>query len=104
MLQQQHLILISAALQYWTEEMDLEDSKIFEIYAGSDKIELKWREADIQRLRMQLLTAQLRYAVCQSNATSVKNSRLFSTIEAATQVLGDESDQLGAVLVIDPAI
>lgn len=104
MLQKQDITLIRAALQYWSEEMDLDDPKMVEIYSGSSKNETIWREADIQRLRIQLLSAQLRYAVCQSDTTSIKNRCLFRTIEAATQAMVDESDQLGVVLVLDPAI
>lgn len=104
MLQQQDITLIRAALQYWSEEMYLDDPKIVELYSGSSKNETIWKESDIHRLRSQLLSAQLRYAVCQSDTTSIKNRCLFRTVEAATQVMIGESDKLGVVLVLDPAI
>ncbi len=99
MLQSHEIMLIRAALQFWYEEMDLEDAGLFAIYAGSPLIKPPWNGEDIQRLRTQLLAAQLRYAVCQYDATSVKNPRLFDTPETANQAKTDDSDQLGVVLV-----
>ncbi|WP_417379056.1 hypothetical protein [Gimesia sp.] len=104
MLQRQDIMLIRAALQFWYEEMDLEDVKIFEIYAGGSPIEPPSSGEDIQRLRQQLLTARLRYAVCQHDATCVKSPCLFITPVAANQAKIDDSDQLGVVLVVDPAV
>lgn len=104
MLQRQEIMLIRAALQFWYEEMDLEDAKMFEIYAGAPSIEPPWSGEDIQRLRHQLQAARLRYAVCQHDATCVKSPRLFITPEAANQAKTDDSDQLGVVLVTKPAV
>lgn len=104
MLQKQEILLIRAALQFWYEEMDLEDAEIFAIYAGSPLIKPPWNGEDIQRLRQQLLAARLRYAVCHFDATKVNNPRLFETLEAANQAKTDDSDQLGVVLVNTPAI
>lgn len=104
MLQRQEIMLIRAALQFWYEEMDLEDADLFAIYSGSPRIKPNWRGEDIQRLRRQLIEARLRYAVCQSNATRVKIPRLFDTPAAANQAMADDSDQLGVVLVDTPAI
>ncbi|WP_417381097.1 hypothetical protein [Gimesia sp.] len=104
MLQRQEIMLIRAALQFWYEEMDLEDAKIFEIYAGAPPRVPTWGQTDIQRLREQLLTARLRYAVCNPEATSVKNPRLFENPDAADQTKSDAADRLGVVLVTDPAI
>ena len=104
MLQRQEIMLIRAALQFWYEEMDLEDPEMLAIYSGDPRIIPKWKKADIQQLRQQLLAARLRYAVCRPDATSVKIPRLFNTPEAARQSRTDNSDQLGIVLVPDPAI
>ena len=104
MLQRQEIMLIRAALQFWYEEMDLEDAKMFAIYAGVPKIVPNWGEEDIQRLRQELLAARLRYAVCQHDATTVKNPHLFNTPEAASQAKTDDSDQLGVVLVTEPEV
>ncbi|WP_339687970.1 hypothetical protein [Gimesia maris] len=104
MLSKQEIMLIRAALQFWCEEMDLVDAKMFEVYAGSTQIEPTWGQADIQELRQQLLTARLRYAVCHYDATNVKTPRLFNTPEAASQAIADASDCLGVVLVTDPAV
>jgi hypothetical protein len=104
MLQRQEIMLIRAALQFWYEEMDLDDADLFTIYSGGPRIKPPWREEDIQRLRQQLFEARLRYAVCQHDAVCVKNPRLFSTPEAANQAMTDDSDQLGVVLVNTPAV
>ena len=104
MLTRQEIMLIRAALQFWVEEMDLEDSGMLAIYAGGPPIKSPWSGEDIQRLRQQLLAARLRYAVCQHDATCVKNLRLFDTPEAANQAKTDDSDQLGVVLINTPAI
>ena len=104
MLQKQEIMLIRAALQFWCEEMDLEDAKMFEVYAGGPQIEPTWNQADIQRLRQQLLAARLRYAVCNPEATSVKNPRLFETPEAADQSISNAADRLGVVLVTEPEV
>ncbi|WP_299469159.1 hypothetical protein, partial [uncultured Gimesia sp.] len=88
----------------WYEEMDLEDSEMFAIYSDSLLIKPAWEQKDIQRLRQQLLSARLRYAVCNPEATTVNNPRLFENPEAANQSMSDNSDRLGVVLVIDPTI
>ncbi|QDT23514.1 hypothetical protein [Gimesia chilikensis] len=103
MLQKQEIMLIRAALRFWYEEMDLEDPEMLAIYSGVPRIIPKWRKADIQELRQQLLVARLRYAVCRSDATSVKILRLFNTPEAASQAMADASDRLGVVMLTDPA-
>ena len=103
MLQRQEIMLIRAALQFWYEEMDLEDAEMFAIYSGGPLIKPTWGRDDIQRLRQQLLAARLRYAVCQHDAACVKNPRLFSTPDAANQAMTDDSDRLGVVLVNTPA-
>ncbi|MEQ8853923.1 hypothetical protein [Gimesia sp.] len=103
MLQRQEIMLIRAALQFWYEEMDLDDADMFAIYSGGPRIKPFWRGEDIQRLRQQLIAARLRYAVCQSDATRVKIPRLFDTPAAANQVMADGSDRLGVVLVDAPA-
>ena len=104
MLQRKEIMLVRAALQFWCEEMDLEDAKMFEVYAGGPPIKPAWEQKDIQRLRQQLQGARLRYAVCQHDAACIKNPRLFFTPEAANQSMSDDSDRLGVVLVIDPVI
>jgi hypothetical protein len=104
MLHRQEILLIRAALQFWYEEMDLEDSGMLAIYSGGPPIKPPWSGEDIQRLRQQLLAARLRYAVCQHDATSVKNPRLFDTPEAANQAKTDDSDQLGVVLILAPTV
>ncbi|QDU53123.1 hypothetical protein [Gimesia panareensis] len=103
MLQRQEIMLIRAALQFWYEEMDLDDAEIFAIYSGGPRIKPAWRGEDIQRLRQQLIAARLRYAVCQSDATRIKIPHLFDTPAAANQAMADDSDQLGVVLVDAPA-
>ena len=103
MLQRQEIMLIRAALQFWYEEMDLDDADLFAIYSGGPRIKPPWRREDIQLLRQQLNEAQLRYAVCQSDATRVKIPHLFDTPAAANQAIADDSDQLGVVLVDTPA-
>jgi hypothetical protein len=97
-------MLIRAALQFWYEEMDLEDADMFAIYSGAPRIKPVWRGEDIQRLRQQLIAARLRYAVCQSDATRVKISYLFDTPAAANLAMTDNSDQLGVVLVDSPVV
>tara|TARA_R110002049_G_scaffold20081_1_gene74283 strand:+ start:1607 stop:1921 length:315 start_codon:yes stop_codon:yes gene_type:complete len=103
MLQKQDIMLIRAALQFWYEEMDLEDPEMLAIYSDRPRIKSSCRGEDIQQLRQQLLAARLRYAVCRSDAASVKIPRLFNTPETACQAMIDASDQLGVVLVTDPA-
>jgi len=83
--------------------MDLKDADVFVIYSGDPRIKPSWQEEDIQQLRQQLLAARLRYAVCHSDAASVKISRLFNSPEAARQAMADASDRLGVVLVT-PAV
>ena len=104
MLQRQVIMLIRAALQFWYEEMDLEDTDMFAIYSGGPRIKPPWRGEDIQRLRQQLIAARLRYAVCYSDATRVQILRLFETPVAATQAMTNNSDQLGVVLVDAPVV
>ncbi|MFH1301388.1 MAG: hypothetical protein ABIK07_10030 [Planctomycetota bacterium] len=104
MLQRKEIMLIRAALQFWCEEMDLEDAKMFEVYAGGPPNKPPWEQKDIQQLRQQLLTARLRYAVCRHDATSVKIARLFNTPETANQAMSDDFDQLGVVLVTEPEV
>ncbi|WP_417385364.1 hypothetical protein [Gimesia sp.] len=104
MLQRQEIMLIRAALQFWYEEMDLEDPDLFAVYSGGPRIKPPWDGEDIQRLRQQLIEARLRYAVCQSDATRVKLPHLFDTPAAATQAITADSDQLGVVLVDSPAV
>lgn len=104
MLTRQEIMLIRAALQFWCEEMDLDDAEMFAIYAGVPKIVPNWGEEDIQRLRQELLAARLRYAVCQHDATCVKNPSLFITPETANRAKTEDSDQLGVVLVVDSAV
>ncbi|MEQ8636393.1 hypothetical protein [Gimesia maris] len=104
MLQKEDLLLIRAALQFWYEEMDLEDPEMLAIYTGGPRIIPKWKKADIQQLRQQLLTARLRYAVCRHDAASLKTPSLFKSLEAANQSMTETSDRLGVVLVTDPAI
>ena len=103
MLQRQEIMLIRAALQFWYEEMDLDDAGMFAVYSGGPTIKPAWRGEDIQRLRQQLMEARLRYAVCYRDVTRVKIPRLFETPVAATQAMTDNSDQLGVVLVDTPA-
>ncbi|QDU02416.1 hypothetical protein V6x_21190 [Gimesia chilikensis] len=103
MLQRQEIMLIRAALQFWYEEMDLDDADMFAIYSGGPRIKPSWRGEDIQRLRQQLIAARLRYAVCQSDATRVKFPHLFETPAAATQAMTDNLDRLGVILVDTPA-
>ena len=103
MLQKQEIMLIRAALQFWYEEMDFEDPEMLAIYSGGPRIIPKWKKADIQQLRQQLLAARLRYAVCRSDAASIKTPRLFNSPEVARQAMADASDRLGVVLVA-PAV
>ncbi len=104
MLQRQEIMLIRAALQFWYEEMDLDDAGMFAIYSGGPRIKPPWKGEDIQRLRQQLNKARLRYAVCQSDATTVKIPRLFDAPAAANQAMAEDNDQLGVVLVDSPAV
>ncbi|MAC54311.1 MAG: hypothetical protein CME31_17365 [Gimesia sp.] len=104
MLQRQEIMLIRAALQFWYEEMDLEDVNLLGIYAGDPSANQKWEQEEIQRLRTQLLAARLRYAVCQHDATCLKNPRLFENPADAILEKTDDSDQLGVVLVVDSAV
>ena len=103
MLQRQEIMLIRAALQFWYEEMDLEDADLFAIYSGGPRIKPPWRGEDIQRLRQQLIAARLRYAVCRQDAKRVKIPHLFDIPAAANQAKTDASDRLGVVLIDDPA-
>ena len=103
MIQKQDFMLIRGALQFWYEEMDLKDADVFTIYSGGPRIKPSWQEEDIQQLRQQLLAARLRYAVCRSDAASIKTPRLFNSPEVARQAMADASDHLGVALVA-PAI
>ena len=38
----QEIMLIRAALQFWYEEMDLEDADLFAIYSGGPRIKPPW--------------------------------------------------------------
>lgn len=104
MLSRKEIMLIRAALQFWYEEMDLEDAKMFEIYAGAPSIEPPWSGEDIQRLSQRLQAARVRYTVCQHDATCLKNPRLFENPADAILEKTDDSDQLGVVLVVDPVV
>jgi len=104
MLSRQEIMLIRAALQFWCEEMDLEDVNLLAIYAGDPSANQKWEQGEIQRLRQQLLAARLRYAVCQHDATCLKNPRLFENPADAILEKTDDADQLGVVLVVDPVV
>ncbi|WP_197992874.1 hypothetical protein [Gimesia aquarii] len=57
MLTSQEIMLIRVTLQFWYEEMDLEDADLFAIYSGSFSIMPLWGQEDIQLLRCQLLAA-----------------------------------------------
>lgn len=104
MLQRQEILLIRAALQFWSEEMHPEDSNLLAIYAGDPSAGQKWEQEEIQRLRSQLLTAQLRYVVCHADGTKVQNASLFKTSSVANGAMLDISDRLGVVLIADPLV
>ncbi len=104
MLTRQELTLIVAALQFWAEEMDPKETSMLAAYAGVPLVDREWEQADIQRLRSQLLSAQLRYVVCNPEGTSLLNQRLFKTPDAANQAMAAVSGQIGSTLIVDPAI
>ena len=104
MLTRQELTLLVAALQFWAEEMDPADTVMLAAYSGDLFVDRTWELAEIQRLRTQLLTAQLRYLVCQPKRTRLQNPRLFKTPADAKQALTADSRQIGTLLILDPTI
>jgi hypothetical protein len=104
MLTRQNIFLIIAALQFWADEMDPEDKHLLEIYSGHPAADQIWTSDEIQRLRRQLNSARLKYAVCDLEVTKLQTTELFPTLESAIQVSNDSTDQIGTLLLRDPAL
>ena len=102
MLTGQDIMLIIAALQFWAEEMDPEDRQLLKLYAGDPSADLVWTPDEIQRLRTQLNSARLNYAVINAPGTELLTTELFSTPEAAAQARADITDLVGTLLLPVP--
>jgi len=91
MLTRQELTLLVAALQFWAEEMDPADTVMLAAYSGDLFVDRIWEPAEIQRLRTQLLTAQLRYLVCQPKRTRLQRGSICIPILGVTGTTRDTS-------------
>ncbi|WP_417393199.1 hypothetical protein [Gimesia sp.] len=99
MLTRQEILLISAALQFWAEEMNPEDTHLLKIYSGHEISDQIWRSDDIQQLRTQLSSASLKYAVTNAGGTELLTTELFSTPEAAEQARPSKTGQIGTLVL-----
>ena len=102
MLTRQDILLINAALQFWAEEMDPEDTQMLKLYAGDQNVDQIWTPDEIQWLRRQLASARLKYAVANIAGTALQTTELFSTPQAAEQARTDATAQIGTLLFPEP--
>ncbi|EDL62286.1 hypothetical protein [Gimesia maris] len=101
MLTRQDILLINAALQFWAEEMDPENTQMLKLYAGVPAADQVWMPDEIQRLRKQLSSARLKYAVTNASGTELLTTELFSTPQAADQAKTVATAQVGTLLLPD---
>ncbi|WP_417390492.1 hypothetical protein [Gimesia sp.] len=101
MLTRQDILLINAALQFWAEEMEPEDTQMLKLYAGDPTADQIWSPETIQRLRRQLDSARLKYAVTNASGTELQTTELFSTPQAAEQAKTEATAQVGTLLLPD---
>jgi len=99
MLTRHEITLIVAALQFWAEEMDLGDTVMLAMYSGDPLVDRIWTPDEIQRLRTQLNSARLKYAVANEGGPELRTTDLFSTPEAAHQAKTAATDQVGTLLL-----
>jgi hypothetical protein len=99
MLTRQDILLIIAALQFWAEEMDPKETHLLKIYSGDANVDQIWMSDDIQRLRTQLNSANLKYAVTNVGETEFLTPELFSTPESAEQAHFSETGQIGTLIL-----
>lgn len=103
MLTRQDILLINAALQFWAEEMEPEDTQMLKLYAGDPAADQVWTPDEIQRLRRQLASARLKYAVTNASGTALQTTELFSTPQAAEQARTETTDLVATLLLPEPA-
>tara|TARA_R110002096_G_scaffold367797_2_gene561026 strand:- start:104 stop:424 length:321 start_codon:yes stop_codon:yes gene_type:complete len=102
MLIREDLLLIIAALQFWADEMDPGDTQLLKLYAGDPAADQVWTPDAIQRLRTQLASARLKYAVANTGGTALLVTELFSTPQAAQQARTDTTAHVGTLLLPEP--
>lgn len=102
MLTRKDLLLIIAALQFWAEEMDPGDTQLLKLYAGDPAADQVWTPDAIQRLRTQLASARLKYAVANTGGTALLVTELFSTPQSAEQASADTTNLVGTLLLPAP--
>ena len=102
MLTRKNLLLIIAALQFWAEEMDPGDTQLLKLYAGDPAADQIWTPETIQRLRRQLASARLKYAVANASGTALLATELFPTPQAAQQARTDTTAHVGTLLLPEP--
>lgn len=103
MLTRQDILLITATLQFWAEEMDPEDTQMLKLYAGDPTANQIWTPDVIQRLQTQLASARLKYAVANASGTALLATELFPTPRTAEQARTTATDQVGTLLLPDPS-
>lgn len=101
MLTRQDILLINAALQFWAEEMDPEDTQMLKLYADDPTADQIWSPETIQWLRRQLDSARLKYAVTNASGTELQTTELFSTPQAAERAKTEATAQVGTLLLPD---
>ncbi|WP_417388670.1 hypothetical protein [Gimesia sp.] len=102
MLTPQNILLITAALQFWVEEMDPNESQLLKVYSGDPTADQIWTADEIQQLKSQLASAHLKYAVTNPAGTEFLTSDLFSTQQAAEQASTDTTSLLVTVMLPEP--
>ncbi|MCA9019156.1 MAG: hypothetical protein KDA74_03375 [Planctomycetaceae bacterium] len=102
MLTRQNILLITAALQFWAEEMDPNESQLLKVYSGDPTADQIWTADEIQQLRSQLSSARLKYAMINPAGTEFLTSDLFSTQQAAEQTRIDTTSLLATVILPAP--
>ena len=103
MLTRKDLLLIIAALQFWADEMAPGDTQMLKLYAGDPAADQVWTPDAIQRLRRQLASARLKYAVANASGTALLATELFPTPRTAEQARTTATDQVGTLLLPDPS-
>ncbi|MEQ8637439.1 hypothetical protein [Gimesia maris] len=102
MLTRQNILLIIAALQFWADEMDPNESQWLKVYSGDPTADQIWTADEIQQLRSQLASAHLKYAVTNAAGTEFLSNDLFSTPQAAEQARTDTTSLLATVILPAP--
>ncbi|WP_417385620.1 hypothetical protein [Gimesia sp.] len=102
MLTRQNILLITAALQFWAEEMDPGESQLLRVYSGDPTADQIWTADEIQQLRSHLASARLKYAVINAAGTEFLTTDLLSTQQAAEQASTDTTSLLVTVILPEP--